>query len=298
MKKYGFRAIAAIMLVFIFLLSGCQLKLPFGPDPAGSNNDSTSSDPSGDASGDASAESEIPGSPVECNWTLYVDQTIPVTTDGMTVDYTLLLVAQKTGGKDVYGTYTGACYLGVKFDASQMNNSVMQLLGGFNVDAYSYDLSFDVISYDIEAYSDYGLKDGEAPIAPLVSYESMALLTPEMTGSGSLNPSIDGIQGEHAEINESASGTETIPMKITINSGQVSVYIPSLQISHSFKGTLTGEPLTDADADYDAMMTEAVDKIDAILQEEAAAEAEDGEDSGGLGELGELGELFSQFAGG
>jgi hypothetical protein len=82
-------------------------------------------------------------------------------------------------------------------------------------------------------------------------------------------------------------------MKITINSGQVSVYIPSLQISHSFKGTMTGEPLTDSD--YDAMMTEAVDKIEAILQEEAAAETENGEDSGGLGELGEL---FSQFAGG
>ena len=71
--------------------------------------------------------------PVDAVWTMFVDQTIPKTVDGMKINYHVMLVAQKSGGKDVNGTYKGAAYVGINFDASQMNNSAMSILGGFNV---------------------------------------------------------------------------------------------------------------------------------------------------------------------
>lgn len=47
------------------------------------------------------------GEALECDWIIKVDQTIPVTEDGLTVNYTLVLIAQKTGGEDTIGDMMG-----------------------------------------------------------------------------------------------------------------------------------------------------------------------------------------------
>jgi len=63
---------------------------------------------------------------LECNWLLKVDQTIPITEDELTVNYTLVLIAQKNGGKDVYGTYEGAAFIGSELDASNLSTVTLR----------------------------------------------------------------------------------------------------------------------------------------------------------------------------
>jgi len=213
-------AIAAAMLA-----SGCS---PEGPVPSGT------------------PEEKPVEAPVECNWLLQVDQTIPVTKDGLTVNYTLVLIAQKAGGTDVYGTYEGAAYIATSLDASNLSNAFMDVTGGFDIEAFANNLSIEMQPYDKEQYSRYNIGENEPPLVPLVEYESMALISPEMTGGGIINPNITG-ETINAGYNDSAYGTAPITMKITVNSGKVQVSIPVFNISYSFEGLLTGEPLQSDD---------------------------------------------------
>jgi hypothetical protein len=248
------------------LLSGCGDKTGTVPNDSEGGSPSTAPVPTA-----RSAESAAPESPaaadeaLDCNWTLTVDQTIPVTRDGLTVNYTLLLVAQKAGGTDVSGVYTGAAYVGIHFDASQMSVDVMQAFGGFDMNACAYDLSFEVTGYDEESFSAYGLSADDVPLWQLVEYESMALLSPEMSGSGTLDPSIVGAQGEQGGINASASGTTAIPMKITVESGKVTVSVPSFNLGDSFHGILTGVPAGAGGGDD--TVPQAVEQIKSLMEQ-------------------------------
>lgn len=285
-----------VTLVLMLLLTGCQPKTsqtsPSGktsPSPSGiyvnvkpgtSGNPSSDANPSASPSPGSSARpSPSPKASDDSVWTIQIDQTIPKTVQGMTVNYSLVLVAQKSGGKDVNGTYKGTAYVGVNFDASQMNNAAMQVLGGFNVNAAAYDLTFDVVGYDQEKYSEYGLKDGEPPLAPLVTYQSMALLSPEMEGTGSFNVNITAPNASGGTSNSNSSST-SIPMKMTIDSGKVGVYIPSFQLTSDFEGTVTGTPLTGSSPDN--TVQEASDHIKSIMDQAASAASGGGSDLSGL----------------
>jgi hypothetical protein len=230
-----------------------------------SNSTEASSNTS--ASTESTSTTKSKDGPLECDWTLHVDQTIPIKTDGMTVNYSLVLVAQKKGGIDVLGDYKGSAYIEISMDASNLSNEVIKVAGGFNVNASTNNLDFQLIPYDIESYSDYGLGKGEIPLAPLVKYETMALISPEMQGNGVLNPSVKGVQGEKAEVNESMSQTMPIPMKITVIGGQVRVEIPSFKIGKSFEGMLLGTPVNSGESNkrYDEMMKK-IDELEAQMQ--------------------------------
>jgi hypothetical protein len=213
-------------------------------------------------------DSKSEDEPLECDWTMQIDQTIPITQDGFTVNYTLILVAQKKGGIEVLGDYKGSAYLKINMDASNLSNEVIKVTGGFDVNAFTNSLDFQLVPYDIERYSDYGLGKDEVPLAPLVQYETMALISPEMKGTGVLNPMVQGKQGEKAEVNKSASQTMPIPMKITVIGGQVNVEIPSLKIGKHFEGMLLGTPVNSEESNkkYDEMMKK-IDGLEAELEE-------------------------------
>jgi hypothetical protein len=232
---------------------------------------------------------------LDCNWVLNVDQTIPVKDqDGMTVEYTLVLIAEKEGGTDVSGTYHGAAYIGAKLDISEFSNEAVEMTGGFDLNAFGNDISFDVVPYEIESYSNYGVKKGEIGIAPLVKYETMALLSPEMTGAGVINPYLEGRQEGSVSggYTGSATGTEKIPMKITINSGKVRVDIPSFKIGKQFEGQLLGVPIGDS-KQYD----DTIKKIEELKEKsEGHSDTPSGEGSeGGLDDLGGLGGIMGQM---
>lgn len=264
------------LFIMLLLLSGCVHKIPETPNTPYE----------GEESPKVTAIANQPNPQLlDCCWTLCVDQTIPVTTDGLTVEYTLVLIAQKAGGSDVNGTYEGAAYVGCKLDISSVSNEVIEAFGGFDMNAYASSITFDVVPYDINEYSDYEVPQGQIAIPPLVEYESMALISPEMTGSGILNPSLFGIQGEHMEYNYSASGTQAIPMRIAIKSGSVTVSVPSFKIGSSFEGTVLGDP-------QPGQYQQAIARIEELI-EQAEEEPEDGE-TGGF----DLGDLIGQFTGG
>jgi len=267
--------LCAVFFALLLLLSGCIQKVPGTPNTPYDK----------DASPEVTGNVNLPDSQLlDCDWTLHVDQTIPVTVDGLTVEYTLVLIAQKAGGTDVNGTYEGAAYIGAKLDISSISNEVIAAFGGFDMNVFANNIVFDVVPYDIEEYSDYGVPQGEIGISPLIEYESMALLSPEMTGGGVLNPSVFGIQGEHMEYHDAASGTQAVPMKIAIMSGSVSVSVPSFKIGHSFEGTVLGDP-------QPGQYQQAIARIEELI-EQSEEEPGDGA-SGGF----DFGDLIGQFIG-
>lgn len=191
---------------------------------------------------DVKAASSVP---VEANWTLHVDQTIPIEKDGMTVNYILVIAADKRGGTDIYGTYNGNAHIKVELDTSKLSNEVIKMLGGFRTEASSEELKFEVIPHDPEAYAGYYSyeKPEDIMLTPVRDYTGMALVSPKMTGTGILNIRGSGIQGEKLEVNESASGTEVFPMRILVSNAEVLVELPTLEIGKMFEGQLLGEPI-------------------------------------------------------
>lgn len=257
--------IAVFLCVFcLSVLAGCSQSEVPGINAPGSNagNNVPASAPPEKTSDEA----------LECNWLLKVDQTIPITENELTVNYTLVLIAQKTGGKDVYGTYEGAAFIGSELDASNLSNSFLKVTGGFDIRVFANNLSFEIVPYDKESYSRFGLGEDGVPDVPLVDYESMALLSPEMTGTGFVNPHISG-ENVSAGYSGSSGGTAPVVMKITVKSGKVDVTIPFLNMDRSFEGLLAGDPLGNTE-DYQQTM----DRIDTLIDEsQEEADSDSGE---------------------
>jgi len=216
MKEPKFVAILVLVLVLPVMLISCNIGT------------------SGSASPNAN------GNKAEGNWLLKVDQTIPVKEGDVTVNYTLVLIAWKEGGKNVHGTYEGAAYIGSHLDISPLSKLLVQLSGGFDIDIFANNLNFKIEPFDKIKYSVYGSKD-KASLAPLVKYESMALLTPEMKGGVIINPSVKSKNGLQGSYKKSGKGEGPVPMKIGIKSGKVHVSIPSI-VGETFEGTITCDP--------------------------------------------------------
>ncbi|MGI6085067.1 MAG: hypothetical protein ACOYIF_06435 [Acetivibrionales bacterium] len=263
MKRRAFALMLILALLVGFVLSGCS-RADGGkttPRSRGSNEEL-----------------------LECNWVLKVDQTIPRKyKDGMTVEHTLVFIAEKEGGTDVSGTYHGAFCLRSKLDISEFSNEGVEFSGGFDVYGFGNDVTFDVVKYDITKYANFGKKEDELGIPHLIDYETMATFTHEITGTGVLNPYI---RGKHegmvsGGIDVTSGGSAPVPIKIAIQSGKVHVNFPTLDIGQSFEGLLLGEPLGDR-----SKYGETMDRIEAMMEE-----AEEGEDSGSTGDLGDIGGL-------
>jgi hypothetical protein len=249
MKKHYIITVLLVFLVSACLLYGCS--------------------PEADAPAKSVEPQKATESPLECNWLLKVDQTIPVTSDELTVNHTLVFIAEKEGGTDVYGVYNGAAYISSELDASNLSNSFFDVSGGFDVKAFANNLSFEIVPYDKEEYSRYGLKKDDPPLVPLVEYESMALFSAEMTGTGIVNPSVTG-ENVNAGYNDSASGTAPIVMRIAVKSGKVEVDVPAFNVGSTFKGLLTGDPQQSGEEYQQAMA-----KIESLINESEQEEQEE-----------------------
>lgn len=192
----------------------------------------------------ASAAPETPEAELEANWTLQVDQTITVDSEGLPVNHTLILVAKKTGGTDIYGSYEGTAYVRTQLDASVLSNEAFAVSGGFNIEYSSDAIAFDILPYDEDSFF-AEMPDDSADVitlAPLAVFNGMARLSAEMQGNGAINPLI---QGEHVQggYNAAQSGVVPMSMRIGVSNADVYIEIPSLKIGQMFKGMLTGDPV-------------------------------------------------------
>lgn len=191
-----------------------------------------------------SAAPETPEAELEADWTLHVNQTITVESEGLPINHTLILVAKKTGGTDIYGSYEGLAYVRTQLDASVLSNEVIAVSGGFNLECSSDAIQFEILPYDADSFFAAMPTDSAdtITIAPLAEFNGMARLSPDMQGSGVINPLVQGIQGERAEYSDAVSDTLVMPMRIGVSNADVYVEVPSLKIGQMFKGMLTGDP--------------------------------------------------------
>lgn len=248
MRRKGVIVTVVLVLLLEAILSGCAPK------------------------GEGSGNPEGSGTVLERTWTLKVDQTIPVKEGDVTVNHTLVLIAQKKGGKDIYGTYEGAAYIGSHLDLSPLAKILVKLSGGYDIDIFANNLSFEIEPFDLDRYSSYGSKD-KASLAPLVQYDFMALLSPEMKGGIILNPTVKGIDGTQASYEASGGGTAPVPMKIAIKSGKVHVNIPTI-VSETFEGEITSD-IGISDEVYQEVMKRIEELIKEADEETAKQENED-----------------------
>jgi len=261
MKKTGFIAILALVVVLSVVMCGCSVNIKNLSNPGASNEINKD------------------------DWLLKVDQTIPIKDGDITTNYTLVLIAQKTGGKDVHGTYEGAAYIGSELDASALSKAFINVVGGFDINIFANNLSFEVEPYDIGKYSQYGNSEGGASLAPVVKYESMALMSPEMKGGIILDTKVeaaDGVKGGYAD---TGGGAAPVVMKLAIKSGKVYVDIPHLKIDRSFEGFVTNEPQK-----YQNEYLQTKERIEELIEKSESEQdptdeddVDDEDDDGGLG---------------
>lgn len=182
-------------------------------------------------------------SPLDCDWTMHVDDTVTKSYQGMQMDFTLILLAKKNGGSDELGTYKGKAYLFEKTNVPSMGKAV-----GGSAEGYQYsegrddNVQFDVIKYDVNKFSEFGQQKGAVDLAPLVKYDSMALYTTKMSWSADWNILYHD-DDDSGVVADSYSDMANLPMKIAVEGGQVSVTILMHGfVTLDFKGIVTGDP--------------------------------------------------------
>jgi len=248
MKRTKFLAILAFVLGLFVLASGCT--------------------PKSDAAAGKDGESGLP----EGGWLLFVDHTIPVKDGELTTNYTLVLIAEKTGGKDETGVYEGAAYIGNDLDASGLSQDLLNVMGGFNINVFANNLTFEVEPYDKTKYSTYG-SEGDASPAPLVNYESMALMSPVMEGGAVIDVDVEAFDGSEGGYESSGGGAAPVVMKVAVKEGKVYVEVPFLNIDKTFEGIVTNKPQK-----YKKEYQAANEKLKELIEGESDEFAQDDED--------------------
>lgn len=185
----------------------------------------------------------------------------------------------------MYGTYEGAACIGSELDASVLSKAFIKVTGGFDINIFANNLSFEVEPYNMSEYSTYGNSEDGASVAPIVKYESMALMSPEMKGGIILDTKAKAIDGAQGGYEDTGGGVAPVVMKLAIKSGKVYVDIPHLKIDRSFEGFVTNEPQK-----YQKEYQQTKDKIEELIEKSESEQdstdkddEDDEDDDGGLG---------------
>lgn len=184
---------------------------------------------------------------LNCKWTIAVNDTITVNNQGLPITYTLNFSANKNGGTQPIGTYTGKAALTMKSDFSKipgMQNKYFKISGGADGQGTDNKIKLDI------GWTSKNTQEnppaGEDPLAPLTPPEGdpdiiyVGDSTMNLSGLGSITLSAKGIQGENANIGDSKKSSGAVPYSVKINGASVEI---TIQKAGTFKGTLTGTPL-------------------------------------------------------
>jgi energy-converting hydrogenase Eha subunit F len=184
----------------------------------------------------------MPPVPKEADWTLSVDDTIKKDIEGISIAYTMTLNAVKHGGTTDLGYYSGTATLKQKMDVKGLSNQFVTMTGGVDTELHSDSVQLEFVVYDREKYDSFGLTNEEDPLSSLTEPNGMALGAFTMSGNGNFDVRADAPQNVHGEVKFSKDGTGELSYKISLEGGQVTVSIPQLNLSDSFKGMITGVP--------------------------------------------------------
>jgi hypothetical protein len=173
---------------------------------------------------------------VECNWTLSVDDTETIKVNGYEMTCTIQIDAVKEGGTDIMGTYAGSAALIYEYDMQKGN-----VQGNAKGKGKDQNVSFDMVAYDVNAYSNHGvtLKKGDLPLLPpLTEQDAMGLGIFALTGGGNSKESVGSASWSTGE-----SKIVQVPFKIAVGGSQAVIQLPTIAQGAIFKGIVTGTPI-------------------------------------------------------
>jgi len=251
MTKYQKTGMIAI-LVFVLIFAGCSVQVPQ------TDLDHTASiAPSASVVPTASASSQPTPTepPKDANWVIEIDDTQQVTDEmGLIWNYQMSMYASKAGGEDVLGSYTGEIVLNMEPDldsakalAATEGAELLAML--FKHHSEAQNVTFDVVKYDRDAYSD--LMKENAPDNPLLPFgnptstaDSFAIT--RVTFDATQEPINMTVSDENGSYSGTVPGRQvsvTVPMEITIEDADVYCYIYETvhPLSRAFKGIVTGD---------------------------------------------------------
>ncbi|MEL7602888.1 MAG: hypothetical protein AAGU77_07005 [Bacillota bacterium] len=171
-----------------------------------------------------------PEQETECNWTLEVSDTRTAKVNGYDFTCTLSIMGIKLGGTDELGTYRGLVTLDYQYAMQQGGVAGNAAGGGQEIDAV-----IEVVAYDEQKYDDAA---GQTQLAGLVEYDAMALGNLILTGSGEAQESAGGGSWSTGE-----SKTLSVPYRMTVDGGQVSIELYTVAPGVQFTGMITGTPV-------------------------------------------------------
>lgn len=228
-----------VLIAFTILLSNAGCTSTGSNDKTSVKNEAPASqkpDEDKAATGDEKTKDNNPAAnksqEVECDWTLTVNDTVSTKVNGYDFKCTLSVNVTKIGGKNDIGIYGGTVKL--SYEYKMQSQGVTGNAVGSGQDLNSV---ITVVPYEVDKFSDFGVKSGNSPLAPLIEYDTMALGNFNLTGNGISKESARG-----AEWSKQESKTISVPYKIAIDGGQAALELPSIAPDIKFKGVLTGTP--------------------------------------------------------
>jgi hypothetical protein len=174
-------------------------------------------------------------------WTILVDDSKSKDTQGVAIVYSLSMILENPIGTadNAAGTYTGSVVLRESMDATQLNNTALTFTGGFDVTMESNEATIELAPYSLETYEAMGKALNYQILTPLdpAAYSYATVASIPMQGSGTVNPFVQGVQGESAGVDESTSGSGNVTFDITISPDGI-VTVSSATVPVVFKGEL------------------------------------------------------------
>ncbi len=186
---------------------------------------------------------------VNANWTIDINDTVKVDSQGLPIEYKLQFKATKNNGTAPVGDFKGSGAVDMKADFSKvagLPESVVKVSGGVNGTFNASNVSFrvDKVYDDPNANN----KDGDdiKPV-PLGKMRTEDLKDTDFYGQGTIKFSGNGnlditATGPTAQghFDKSANGSEALPFTIKITGATATMTISKLG---TFKGTVTGDPI-------------------------------------------------------
>lgn len=195
------------------------------------------------------------------DWSISIDDTfsgtykLPAGEKNINYDITLKLVAWKSGGKYVYGTYEGEAYIVFNFDESGLSGNELLYLGGGDFNRKCERLRFEIEPYDQGKLNQQTIPmpDGmpvAPPVAPLESFNAMASFISAWSTELQMDQTVQsrntGETLSHIEGGFDEGTTDNMGILLLISKDKVTADIPTYRLTWNcgyFRGTLTREAL-------------------------------------------------------
>lgn len=234
--------------------------------------------------------------------TINISQSITERVSGAIFTYDVFFHAEKIGGKEIDGNYSGKSYAQINMDTSGMSGAALGFSGGIDVFFICDTFSFDLEEYDFDTFSKFyeeNASDDElAPLAPL-ALEYIANISAPSRASATLDMLAEAVMGGEAEVNESDAEKGSMAMLLTVSGQKASINIPSLGIGDTFTGKITtmdmtSDRYTDDMNDAKKSMESASAAFESIENTDLTGDAQETSSLVVAGiDLGELGENLS-----